>query len=402
MKGRKRGIKFLVILLAVLFCTYMPVEQSVVNTIIPISTVEAASISLNKKNATVTVGKTVALKVAGTKKTVKWSSTNTSVATVSSKGVVTGKKAGTATIKATVSGKTLTCKVTVKSSVNLNYTKRTMYIGSTKTLKVSGTNKTVKWSTSDKSVATVTQSGKVTAKKAGKADITAAIGSRKLKCTVTVINRISVSTKSISVVEGKTVNIKVKYVGDGTISWDAADTRIAQPEWTRKWDGNYTKLKITGKEAGTTYVTLTNTLNNEKVKIKVTVKSYEDIMAKKVKVTLKNKLPAKFYDYGYSGKLYSSYLLTGFSYDVEYRTYSNSYKINLYFSGEKTYDTNGKGQSRSVKIGWKLYDEEGYVVDSGTAYTSSLAEGDKFKNQPDYLYDIKEPGKYVLEIMNTN
>ena len=69
---------------------------------------------LNKKSATIYVGKTVKLKVKGNRKKVKWSSSNKKVAAVSSKGKVKGKKAGKATITAKVGNKKLKCKIIVK------------------------------------------------------------------------------------------------------------------------------------------------------------------------------------------------------------------------------------------------------------------------------------------------
>ena len=69
---------------------------------------------LNKKSATIYVGKTVKLKVKGTRKKVKWSSCNKKVATVTSKGKVKGKKAGKATITVKINKKKATFKVTVK------------------------------------------------------------------------------------------------------------------------------------------------------------------------------------------------------------------------------------------------------------------------------------------------
>ncbi len=65
----------------------------------------ASAIKLNKKTAKIAVGKSVTLKVRGTKKKVKWKSSKKSVATVNAKGKVTGKKAGKAVVTAKVKGK---------------------------------------------------------------------------------------------------------------------------------------------------------------------------------------------------------------------------------------------------------------------------------------------------------
>lgn len=82
----------------------------------------AKKIQLNKTKATVYVGKTVTLKVKGTKKKATWKSKNKKIATVSKKGVVKGKKAGKVWIQAKVAKKTLKCRVTVKKKKNSNTT----------------------------------------------------------------------------------------------------------------------------------------------------------------------------------------------------------------------------------------------------------------------------------------
>lgn len=78
----------------------------------------SATIKLNKTKLTLDEGKSYTLKLTGTTKTAKWSTSNKEVATVSSKGVVKAVKVGTATITATVSSKKYTCKVTVKEVFN--------------------------------------------------------------------------------------------------------------------------------------------------------------------------------------------------------------------------------------------------------------------------------------------
>lgn len=74
----------------------------------------------------------------------------------------------------------------LKVKVALNKKSITLYVGKTQKLKVNGTKKKVKWSSSKKSVASVSSSGKVTAKKKGSATITATVGKTKFKCKVTV------------------------------------------------------------------------------------------------------------------------------------------------------------------------------------------------------------------------
>lgn len=78
-----------------------------------VQTNAAGKVKLNKTKVSLKVGKTVKLKLCGTKKKVRWTSKKKSVATVSGTGKVRAKKAGTAKIIAKVSGKKYTCKVTV-------------------------------------------------------------------------------------------------------------------------------------------------------------------------------------------------------------------------------------------------------------------------------------------------
>lgn len=158
--------------------------------ILPFDTVimnaEAATIpKLNKKDTTLIKDQTLVLKVSDTKSKVKWSSSNKTVATVNSAGKVTAKKKGTATITAKVGKKILSCKITVeapsisKKSVTLTESQKIP-------LKLNGTNQKVKWSSSRKDIASINSKGIVTAKKAGKATITATVLNKKYKCNITV------------------------------------------------------------------------------------------------------------------------------------------------------------------------------------------------------------------------
>ncbi|MCI8408837.1 MAG: hypothetical protein HFJ09_06145 [Lachnospiraceae bacterium] len=143
------------------------------------------SISLSATSVSLSAGQSKTLAVTGTTETVQWSSNNTSVATVNSNGKVTAKKAGKATITAKVGSVTLTCDVTVKKPV-ISTKAFTITAGQKRTLKVTGKAGKVTWKTNKKSVATVSSKGVVTAKKAGKATITASVDGCKLTCNVTV------------------------------------------------------------------------------------------------------------------------------------------------------------------------------------------------------------------------
>ena len=159
-----------------------------------------AAPKLNKKNVTITVGKTVKLKVKGTKKKVKWSSSKKSVCTVSKSGVVKAKKAGQATIKAKVAKKTLKCQVKVKAKkvpapapapapaavkpTGITVTGALSKIAPGGTLQLqmgfvpaNATPEAVKWSTSHSGRATVSNTGLVVAKSTGEVTITAELES---------------------------------------------------------------------------------------------------------------------------------------------------------------------------------------------------------------------------------
>lgn len=145
----------------------------------------SAKTKLSKKSITITKGKTYTLKVKGTKKKAKWTSSKKSVAIVSKKGKVTGKKRGSATITAKIGKKKYICKVKVETP-SLSTTKKSMAVGSNYTLKLNGCSRAKKFYTSNKSVAAVSSKGVITAKKKGSAKITVKISDKSYYCTVSV------------------------------------------------------------------------------------------------------------------------------------------------------------------------------------------------------------------------
>lgn len=249
---------------------YTPVAIPQLSNTQAVAVAEAATVKLSQKNVKLYKNGTFKLKVNGTKKVVKWSSSKPGVATVK-KGLVKAKKVGTTTITAKVGGKKYTCKVTVSAAPKMNYKTRVVRIGGKTTLKVKNAIRTVKWTSSNPKVATVNK-GVVTGKKAGTAVITAKVGNKTTTCKVTVKKRVTVNKSAVTFnkVSGS-ATVKVTYVGNGTISWKSGNKKVATAKWGKNWNGNTCNLFIYPEGYGTTYISVTNSQNKEVTKIKVTV-----------------------------------------------------------------------------------------------------------------------------------
>lgn len=244
-------------------------------------TVKNPTVRLTSTSKTVYLGDTYTLKatVTPSSEKVTWSSSNTKVATVNSKGKITAKKEGTATITAKIKGTSMkkTCKITVKKkSLKLSSDKVSIYVGDTKTLRATPTpsGEKILWTSSNTKVATVNSSGKITAKKAGTATITAKIKDTNIKktCKLTVKNvsakkvTLSASTVSIRVGDTRTLTatISPSNTTNKSVTWSSSDTSVVTVS---------TAGKIKGKKAGTATITVKVSGTNIKASCKVTVKN---------------------------------------------------------------------------------------------------------------------------------
>lgn len=214
----KRSIILLIMLISLAIATTLNLYNTKAATV---------SISISPTSVNTYVGKTKQLKatVKNTSDTVKWSSSNNSIATVDKKGLVKAKKAGNVVIKAKVKNKVASCKFTIysytnkleisKSSINI-YPKQT-YAITVKIYPSTAHQDSVSWKSSNNSIASVSGSGKtgkIKAKKVGNCVITATTkdGKKSRTCKVYVrqaVNKL-IANNPQDIYTGRTTNLNVK------------------------------------------------------------------------------------------------------------------------------------------------------------------------------------------------
>ena len=211
---------------------------------------------------------------SGSKVTFK--SSNKKVATVTSKGVIQGVKKGNATITGTVKGGAeVVYEVQVVAAPNrVKLDKSSISLGVKESILMTptipdGTHASFTWSTSDKTVATVSKTGKITGRKAGKATVTVKTQNGKTaKVTVKVLkapSKVTLDKNSASLMEGESLKLKVTLPSNtySKITWSSSNNGVATVSAAGK---------VTAVAAGTATITA-RTFNNKKATCKVTVKS---------------------------------------------------------------------------------------------------------------------------------
>ena len=150
----------------------------------------------------------------------------------------------------------------------------TLTAGKSATLKVKNEKKKVTWKSSNKTVASVSKKGKVTAKKAGTATITASAGGNTYTCKVTVkakkvkVKKIKLNKSKYTVYTGSRITLKVSVspsgASDKRVSWKSSNPKVVSVNA----DG-----VVTAKKAGTAVITAsTKDGSKKKASCKITVK----------------------------------------------------------------------------------------------------------------------------------
>lgn len=264
---------------------YYPATGIAIKVTVASPTVSVTGVTLNQSSMEIAKGKTAVLNATvapsnATNQNLTWSSSNTGVATVAADGTVTAKANGSAVITvATADGnKTAACTVNVVTPAAKVITTASASIVKGKTLSLSATmtpsdtTDKITWSSSNPKVATVSTSGKVSAKGIGSATITAtATSGKKATCKITVVkNKVAATSiklnKSKSTIKaGETLALTAKLSPNkttDTVTWSTSSKKIATV------DKNGI---VTGIKGGT--VTITGkTTNGLTATCKVTVK----------------------------------------------------------------------------------------------------------------------------------
>ena len=170
--------------MTVFILALLPAES----TILPgtVCVTEAAP-RISSSKLTMIKGQSRTLKITGLKKGQKitWKSSNSKIVTVNKAGKLQAKAKGSATITGTVSKRKYTCKVTVQAP-KLNKTSITLKVGQTYQLKLSGTNQKITWKSSNSKIVTVNKAGRLQAKSAGNATVTAQANGIRFVCKVKI------------------------------------------------------------------------------------------------------------------------------------------------------------------------------------------------------------------------
>lgn len=194
-----------------------------------------------------------------------WTSDKPKVATVSETGTIKGVKAGKAVITVTLaSKKTAQISVVVqKSAVKTTKilglsSKITLEKGKSTTLKPVlspiTSVETVKYKTSNKKVAVVTAGGKITAKGAGTAKITATAGKAKFVVTVTVPKTKNTAIKNVP--KTKTLKKGKFFILQPKVNPAGSDEKITYSTSNKKIVTVNAKGKMTAKKSGTAVITV--------------------------------------------------------------------------------------------------------------------------------------------------
>ena len=186
---------------------------------------------------------------------VRWATSDASVATVDASGLVTAVGSGTATVTATAGSASGAATVTVaQSATSVTVSPSTAMVAPGDTLRLTAeatdqngqpiAGMSVRWATNDASVATVDASGLVTAVGSGTATVTATAGSASGAATVTVAQVVNAADRAALVAlyeatDGANWNANANWVTDAPLGeWHGVEVDGARRVVSLSLTGN--------------------------------------------------------------------------------------------------------------------------------------------------------------------
>lgn len=192
-------------------------------------------------------------------------------------------------------------QVNAATKPKLSKTKISMTVGQSKKLKVKGISKKrakrIKWKSSKKKVVTVTKTGKLKARKAGKATITAKVGKKKLKCKVVVkrkhkkarkkkesnssSKKMWLSKTSVTLQAGSGVDL-VLHNAKNVVKWSSSNNKVAWADRATSSSKNLGTIQAVSK--GTAVITAKVDGKTFKCHVKVIADDYHASEATEAKI----------------------------------------------------------------------------------------------------------------------
>lgn len=113
--------------------------------------------------------------------------------------------------------------------------------------------------------------------------------------------------------------------------------------------------------------------------------------------------PVSLNSYSYSGSIASSCTITSMDiHDYYYNSTGKYAQSAITFTIQKTYDSQGSSYSSGCRFGYKIYNEDNFVIKSGSIYTNAITVGEKTQETLTlYNGDLEAGHEYRLVLLNS-
>lgn len=209
--------------------------------------------------------------------------------------------------------------------------------------------------------------------------------------------------KSVTVSSGKKTTVKITSKKGKKLTFTIANGSICTAKFG-KWKGKKITLKITGKKAGKTNITIKNKKTKKKIKIKVAVKEKKSAAKPVFKIKLMSapftisNTTQNYYRPADPPTVDEKVNITKV-WTVTEDLYGSPSAV-LYIKGNKTYSSSPE-KATTVAIPYKIYNNTlgGMEVESSTIYTDDIKVGESFQCS-ERLFDLDTSYSYTIKFFD--